>query len=183
MPDETANAIEMLRSEIAACRNDMGVLRAILEGERRALGAHSEEILDIRQALSRLNQIIDALSFDGQGVILQEESPPVLRLLAALLNDNRTLTDQLAQVIAQNAILIGDPSAEEAAALADAQAAGPVSLPALMKKIQDLTGKQDRAWQWQRVIAVGLAATLVLLTLHHWYLVVRFGQALIGSGG
>lgn len=158
--------IEGLRSEIVACRNDLGVLRTILEGERRALGTHSEEILDIRQALSRLNEIIDALSFDGQGVILQEESPPVLRLLAALLDDNRTLQAQLTQVIAQNVILIGEPSAEEAAALVEAQESGPVSLPALLKTIQDNARALHEVRLGVRAVALGLMLTFGLLVLH-----------------
>jgi hypothetical protein len=166
--------VEQLIQEVAA-------LRTLVERDLRARATHSDEILDLQRAIDRLNGFIDALTFDGQGVIVQEESPPVLRLLAALLDDNRTLQAQLAQVIGQNAILIGDPSAEEVAALAEAQEAGSISLPALLKTIQDNARALREVRLGVRVVALGLALTLGLLVLHAYQMV--GGQFLSIVGG
>lgn len=146
-----------------------------LAGHVKALGHalqhQAKQIAEMRQDVKRAIEWMTTLTFDDAGTFAPGEMPPILKLLAAIQDESRTIAAQNARIIEQNALLVGDPTAAEAAAMHDAQAAGGVSLPALLKTMRDV--------RWDvRLIAAGLVATLILLAGHHWYLVDRFSSAL-----
>lgn len=138
---------------------------------RRLSERQTEAMAEMQRNLARAMEWMTSLTFEDHGVLKEGETPPILRLLASIQNDNITIREQNARIIEQNALLIGEPTNEEAAAFQDMKAKGGVSLPALLKLLGDVR-------YWVRVAVVGLVFVLGLLALHHWYLVDRFSNAL-----
>lgn len=137
----------------------------------QALGHQAEAIGEMRQDIRRATEWMTALTFDDQGTFAPGETPPILSLLASIQDESRTIRIQNEAIIAQNALLIGEPTNEEAAAYQKAQARGGVSLPALLKTMRDV--------RWDvRLVEAGLVAVLILLVVHHGYLMARINAAL-----
>lgn len=139
---------------------DLHALRQAVESDARARRGQDTRIAELQHAMNQLLEWMRALDFDGRGVIVQDDAPPILRLLAALLDENRDLRAQNELIIEQNKQMIAGPP-------------------------PDLAGAVREVRLGVRLVAAGLAATLLLLALHSWQMEARFQAALgwlVGGG-
>lgn len=168
----------MAEIDLQSIAEQLQVLQALVESDHNARVSHADSILELRQAANRLEGWMRALDFDGRGVILQEDTPPILRLMATLAEDNRLLRLQNATLIAQNAHLIGDPIDVEAEG-ANSQASA--SLPSLAAHIALISRALGNVQRNQVAIAGGLVLVFFMVLAHQYFMAAQLGAGFVGG--